>query len=337
MSNHFTGLKLGFPLGDARLDLTDLFAFPSPSDPTRTVLALGANTFAIAPDFHPDAVYRLNIDNNGDVLTDVSFTMVFSPLVDGRQTVTVRRAEGADARLPEAVGDVIFADVEVSSGSTPTIAESGPYRLFAGLRSDPFFLDFLGAIHEGKWTGDDLMIDKNVFAIVLEMPTAMLGGDPKVSIWGRVSIRQDGMLVPVDRAGHPADASFFNTDDTKSGYDAAEPVDDVERFLDQYVAVLEHVGGYSPDDAKAAILGIPLLPDMLGYDPTQPIGYPNGRTLTDHVVSARMAFLSHGQLADDGLKPHTDLLAEFPYLGTPHAHPGTIPAWGAEYGWIAGT
>ena len=139
--------------------------------------------------------------------------------------------------------------------------------------------------------------------------------------------------MPVDRAGHPADASFFNTDDTKSGYDAGEPVDDVERFLDQYVAVLEHVGGYTPEAAKAAILGVGLLPDMLAYDPTAPVAYPNGRTLTDHVIAARMAFLSNGTAPDDGLRPHPDLLTRFPYLGAPHRDPAPIPAWGAEYGW----
>lgn len=32
MSNHFTGLSLGAPLGDQRLDLCDLFAFQSPEE-----------------------------------------------------------------------------------------------------------------------------------------------------------------------------------------------------------------------------------------------------------------------------------------------------------------
>jgi hypothetical protein len=66
MSNHFTGLKLGPPLGDPRLDLTDLYAFQAPADPARTVLILNCNTFTQAPDLHPDAVYRINIDNDGD-------------------------------------------------------------------------------------------------------------------------------------------------------------------------------------------------------------------------------------------------------------------------------
>ena len=43
MSNHFTGLSLGFPMGDPRLDLCDLYAFQQPNDPTRTVIILNAN------------------------------------------------------------------------------------------------------------------------------------------------------------------------------------------------------------------------------------------------------------------------------------------------------
>jgi hypothetical protein len=42
MSNHFTGLNLGPPLGDQRLDLCDLYAFQSPTDPSRTVIILNA-------------------------------------------------------------------------------------------------------------------------------------------------------------------------------------------------------------------------------------------------------------------------------------------------------
>ena len=32
----------------------------------------------------------------------------------------------------------------------------------------------------------------------------------------------------------------------------------------------------------------------------------------------RLAFLSKGDIPPTGLKPHTDTLEEFPYLGTPH-------------------
>jgi hypothetical protein len=75
MSNHFTGLNLGPPLGDQRLDLCDLYAFQSPADPARTVLILNANPNADA--LHPDAIYRLNIDNDGDCLADIAISYVF--------------------------------------------------------------------------------------------------------------------------------------------------------------------------------------------------------------------------------------------------------------------
>ena len=333
MSNHFTGLNLGFPDGDPRLDLTDLFVFEAPHDPSRTVLVLGANTFAEAPDFHPDAVYRINIDNNGDNQTDIAFTMTFDQLEQGHQHVTVQRAVGALAREPDAVGRTIFTDVDVSFGPEPIIAESGPYRLFAGVRSDPFVLDFVGATHEFAWTGQDLFADQNTYSIVLEAPTEAFGGQGKLGVWGRVSVPRDGVLTPVDRAGHPATASFFNTDETKPAFNAGEPARDVEQFLDQFVEVLEHVGGYSPEDAKEAIRAEGLLPDILTYDPSIPARYPNGRTLADPVVSERVAVLSHGTAAGDGLAPHADLQDRFPYLGTPHEKVGALPAYAAEYGW----
>lgn len=46
MSNHLSGKNLTFPADDARLDLTDVFAFRSPADPGRTVLIMDSNTFA---------------------------------------------------------------------------------------------------------------------------------------------------------------------------------------------------------------------------------------------------------------------------------------------------
>jgi hypothetical protein len=40
--------------------------------------------------------------------------------------------------------------------------------------------------------------------------------------------------------------------------------------------------------------------------------------MTDDVFSARMAFMVHGQATPQAVKPHDDLLAVFPFLGTPH-------------------
>src|SRR5271165_790449 len=99
MSNHFTGLSLGPPLGDQRLDLCDLYAFQSHTDPSRTVLILNANPNADA--LHPDAIYRLAIDNDGDYINDIAFSFVFSQPKDGKQTYSVFMARGDAARSIE--------------------------------------------------------------------------------------------------------------------------------------------------------------------------------------------------------------------------------------------
>jgi uncharacterized protein DUF4331 len=333
MSNHFTGLSLGPPLGDQRLDLCDLYAFQSPTDPARTVIILNANPSADA--LHPEAIYRLNIDNDGDCLTDVAFSYVFSAPQAGRQTASVFMARAGDARSVEAVGTKIFADVDVSFGAEPNVVTSGSYTFFAGARSDAFFFDYDGiknlfdtsggrnftAPHLGgtsPWTGVDSNTEANVFSTVLELPTSELGGAPEIRIWGRCSVRRDGVLLHVDRAGHPSVSSFFNTDDTKEEFNASEPVNDRTRWTDMFVHLMGHTGNYTEEEALAAIDEHRLLPDMLNFDPSKPAKYPNGRVFTDDVINHRLAFLSKGDIPPDGLNPHTDVLNEFPYLGTPH-------------------
>jgi hypothetical protein len=344
MSNHFTGLNLGPPEGDTRLDLTDLYAFQAPADPGRTVLILNCNSFAKGADFHPDAVYRLNIDNDGDLQTDLAFFWTFSQPKGGRQQVTIRLAKGAAARGDEPAGETLVQDAEVTFGAQPNIIQAGPYTFFAGLRSDAFFIDFAGILNmfdhkggknftglEGKpspdrWTGSDLFARQNVFSMAMELPTSLLGAKPKIRIWGRVSIRRNGTLVPVDRSGHPTLANFFMTDKTKPEFNRSEPSQDRQKFMAEFVHTLEHVGEYTPAEAAALIDREAILPDMLTYDPAKPAGYPNGRLRTDHVVKHRLEMLTNHRIPPDGLKPHDDLLDGFPYLGNPHRTPDPPPA-----------
>jgi hypothetical protein len=59
----------------------------------------------------------------------------------------------------------------------------------------------------------------------------------------------------------------------------------------------------------------------------RPASYPNGRVPTNDVYSYRFAWLTHGKVPPQGLKPHDDLQAEFSYLGLPHPQPaGTSPS-----------
>ena len=48
MSHHYSGPDFGFPRGDARLDLTDLYAFPKPGDPRKSILIMNVHPSAFA-------------------------------------------------------------------------------------------------------------------------------------------------------------------------------------------------------------------------------------------------------------------------------------------------
>jgi hypothetical protein len=50
MSHHYSGPNVGFPHGDARLDITDLFAFPKPGDAQKSILILNVHpSFSLEP------------------------------------------------------------------------------------------------------------------------------------------------------------------------------------------------------------------------------------------------------------------------------------------------
>src|SRR5689334_15457853 len=81
MSHHYSGPDYGFPHGDARLDLTDLYAFPKPGDPGKSILIMNAHpSVSVKPPgpttrepFATTAIYELKIDTNGDVIADIAY------------------------------------------------------------------------------------------------------------------------------------------------------------------------------------------------------------------------------------------------------------------------
>ncbi len=327
MSNHYSAAYLRFPGDDARLDFTDLYAFPAPGDAAKTILIMDVNPyttgisamppFLMQPGFHPDGVYRINVDSDGDAQADAAFTFTFSDLRDGAQTVSVHYATGTQARQPEPTGELLISATPVGFDAAAQPVQAGPGRLFAGIRSDPFFADADGAFHGFQWTGQDAFANRNIAAIVLEVPNDLLGADPAIGLWATVSVRRDGALVPVDRGGHPTINPFINPDGEKNLYNSRQPADDLANYLQPWTKLLEG-NGYPPEEAAAAVRIV--LPDILRYDRGRPASYPNGRALTDDAFSARFAWLTNGKVGPTGLKPHDDLLAEFPFLGPPNRY-----------------
>ncbi len=200
-----------------RFDVNDVYAFPSPSDPSRTVLVLGTSspiTPAQTPSFtfgtRDQQLYQLKVDNTGDAKEDLVFQFTF--LGKGRyQLVTMR-----GPFKPDQVGTVnTLIDGRKMWGFTNTIIESRGIKLFAGPRDDPFFIDLeaffrilpdrrpeggpLSTITQGPLTfrspvGADPAVDFlrgiNDMAIVVEVPTALLANpatNGRFGVWGTTS------------------------------------------------------------------------------------------------------------------------------------------------------
>src|SRR5262245_17193565 len=147
MSHHYSGPDFGFPHGDPRLDLTDLYAFPKPGEAGKSILIMNVHPSAVvnppgpttAEPFSPAALYELRIDTDGDAVADITYRVRFSSAADGSQTATLRRVEGAQAAGVDDSGQVIVQSAPVSTGPDARVVDSGGHRFFAGWRSDPFF------------------------------------------------------------------------------------------------------------------------------------------------------------------------------------------------------
>jgi len=105
MSHHSSGPDFRFPRGDARLDMTDFYAFPKPGDPGKSIIILNVHpSYSVNPPgptttepFAPGALYELKIDTDGDAAANLTYSVQFSSSGDGKQTATLRRNQGVRA------------------------------------------------------------------------------------------------------------------------------------------------------------------------------------------------------------------------------------------------
>src|SRR5438128_12632679 len=137
MSHHYSGPDFSFPHGDARLDFTDLYAFPKPGDAGKSILIMNVHPSAgenpagpttVEP-FAPDALYELKIDTDGDAIADIAYRVRFAVSEDGSQTATLRRAEGALAAGTDDRGQIIVESAPGSMGRDRRVRETRECRL----------------------------------------------------------------------------------------------------------------------------------------------------------------------------------------------------------------
>ena len=204
--------------GTPRVDATDLYAFVSPDDSTSVTLIAnyypeqspsgGPNFFR----FDDDALYDINIDNNGDAVPDVIYRFDFDDhyntpgtflyntgpvknLTDKTlnfyQTYDLelrRRTSTGSYTRTIIVNDAIAAPSHVGDASMPQYAvlrqqatktiPNGRGRVFAGQADDPFFLDLrVFDLLYGtnlKEVGNDSLKGKNVQTLAVQVPKEAL-------------------------------------------------------------------------------------------------------------------------------------------------------------------
>jgi hypothetical protein len=210
MSDHFSGPRaLAGPAGD----ITDVYAFPSPQRPGHLVLAMNVQPLA-GPDssFSEAIVCRfrlrpLEIDEERRAFTfgpedsELVFACAFEepqPGVDGARPVQ-------DGRCTSSFGETVRFRVHDAQGG-----HIDGLRVYAGLRSDPFFIDlpaYLESLKTGriafKEQGQNSLTGANVLGVVVEVdcgPLLRRTGTPLLGVVGETVVA--GKLpVRIERFG----------------------------------------------------------------------------------------------------------------------------------------
>ena len=313
---------------DGRTDINDVYVFhPGASQNLkRTVLAVTVNPAAgviSGTTFRPNARYELLIDNNGDARPDITIRTQFSAVDDGEQEYTVRRIKGDDSKV-------------IARGETNEVETEDGVKAFAGLRDDPFFFD-LAAFNAGAafcpgGVGTDFFLGLNTSAIVVEVPTSMIGSGP-VGVWGRTVVGGD----QIERMGRPAILTVFIPPNPFEAGSTAEgnledqlnrtlPHRDQARWRGEVVNSLTFLHGLNDatdpnlgDDAgKVQGLANILLPDILTVDLSMATGFLNGRGLADDVIDAELGLITEGLITTDCVNNDSTFESGFPYLGVPN-------------------
>jgi hypothetical protein len=201
MSDHIDGPR---SMGEPAADVTDLFAFTSPENLARTVLAA-----CVFPSAGEDAIFS-NVIDHAIVVRRVSVLGVgnaakFQPADDEirfsfRFEVLKRDAAGKTIQrgvctLPG--GRELSLTVNDEKGaSTP----EGEFRVFAGLRSDPFYLAWdVGRLQRLP----NLLQHDNVLCIVVEFDTRAALDPAKGSLFGAIA-ETTPIPQPPTALGYPA-------------------------------------------------------------------------------------------------------------------------------------
>jgi Domain of unknown function (DUF4331) len=326
-------------------DINDVYVFQG-RNASRTVLAMTTNPAVNVPSVDPftyfgtNVRYVINVDRTGDARQDLAYVWRFGAAnASGAQSYVVTRYTGSNARS-------LRQGIKIASGSTGgsgISAGRGSAKVFAGVRSDPFFFDLTGFVGTVFGVGTDNLGDNptdfftplNTNAVVIEVPDDAIGAT-NIGVWGSTSYWNGSAWVAADQMG-PAINTVFNTSlvdagagTTKNQFNTTPPSQQRTAFGGKFrtnvITTLMNINaalGLPCDDydaATAAFLANILLPDVITYDTSTAANGEalNGRALADDVIDAELGITTNGCVTSDGVGAHGDYQSSFPYLGVPH-------------------
>lgn len=337
--------------GDAGADITDVYAFRSPTNAGNLVVALNVNPLT-APsanattNFASGVDYRIHVDNNGDLTADATVVVKFT---GNDFTVTGLGANPITGKVTPA-------------GTAPIVTDAGGIKVFAGLRDDPFFFDltafksFVSApvtpangLRPSGQTPADTFAGTNVSSIVIELPITALTGAANantgtIKAWTSTARGTS----QVDRMAIPAINTALIPSASKNAFNQASPSGDIATFRpmaqtsvtglrDAVKSVLPAedggpLGKLTPEQVAGA-----LIPDVVTIDFSKDVAFPNGRRLQDDVIDAALGIvLNRGGAkgVPDAINANDKaFLGSFPFLAEPfQAAQGTPTATAAASG-----
>ena len=249
------------------------------------------------------------------------------------QRVEVRRSTGA-AAVKGVAGDIIAA------GTTGAVVNAdGGVKVYAGLAPDPFAGDgaALGAFRNALFKDNafvpaafqsqqNFFAHRNVTAIVVEVPSAMIGAG-RVFAWATASLYGHAPELQVSRWGLPMITNVFMPDqDMREAYNRAVPADDLALFSGQIGMVAEKLSTLAgsaadPADYARTVIGR-LCPTVLPYELGTPAAFDvagfNGRALSDDAMDVILTLAANTALGDGVAPDPTRMRPAFPYFGEPY-------------------
>jgi hypothetical protein len=212
MSDHFSGPRaLAGPAGD----ICDVYAFPSPERPGQLVLAMTVLPLAGPDAFFSDAIvcrFRvrpLTIEADrrafsyGPEESELVFSCTFEAPRPGADGVTLVQ----DGVCTSPFGETARFRVHDEGGG-----REGGLRVYAGLRSDPFFIDlpaYMESLKTGrlafKAQGQNSLTGANALAVVVEVdcgPLLQRTGTPLLGVVGE-TVAAGKLPIRIERLGRP--------------------------------------------------------------------------------------------------------------------------------------